>query len=324
MALKISGEYSFYSNDTLVKSDFMDGISIATYFTHFFSYLFNFVLLYGVSKNKVIKSKAYITHMIWVEILLNVCQHFSVEYVLVTDDQSAVYIFKLACILFMSIQMWTVNTIRYTLTFLMAVNRFICMVNPKFHKFFQPDAITFFGIGIWMLSFLGSWYLLLLGCFPHFNTETFVLNTDCEYFQWPDFVYKSHYLLVLTLIMNILMVVYAKLRRCGFFKVAVARVSVVAANRRSRLETYFVIQSFIIFLVMIYDAAYTSFRKSFEPQFNSLPKNVQIFLGWFNIYSSNYINFLIYFVFHKANRHLIFRAIFCEPKWLKSKKIRPT
>ncbi|ULT89765.1 hypothetical protein L3Y34_008284 [Caenorhabditis briggsae] len=236
----------------------------------------------------------------------------------------SVYVFKLVCILFMSIQMWTVNTIRYTMTFLMAVNRFICMVNPKFHKFFQPDTITFFGIGIWMLSFLGSWYLLLLGCFPHFNTDTFVLNTDCEYFQWPDFVYKSHYLLVLTLIMNILKVVYAKLRRCGFFKVAVARVSVVAANRRSRLQTYFVIQSFIIFLVMIYDAAYTSFRRSFEPQFKFLPKNVQILLGWFNIYSSNYINFLIYFVFHKANRHLVFRAIFCDPKWLKPKKIRPT
>ncbi|EGT55443.1 hypothetical protein CAEBREN_31800 [Caenorhabditis brenneri] len=242
----------------------MDGIKILTLLTHLFSYFFNLVLLYTISKNRAIRTKSYITHMIWVELVLNLCQHLSVEYVLGTEDQTSIYVIKMVCILFMTLQMWTVNTIRYVMTFVMAANRFICIVNPKFNKYFDSETITFFGAAVWMLAFVGSWYLLLLGCFPRFNNETFVLETDCEYFKWPDFIYKSHYLLLLTLILNILIVVYAKLRRCGFFKVAVARVSVVAANRRSRHETYFIIQSFIVFLVMAYDAAYTSLRKTYE------------------------------------------------------------
>uniref|UniRef100_A0A1I7TQQ8 7TM_GPCR_Srx domain-containing protein n=1 Tax=Caenorhabditis tropicalis TaxID=1561998 RepID=A0A1I7TQQ8_9PELO len=257
-------DHLFYSNNTLIKSDFMDGIKILTVFTHLFSYSFNFILLYVISKNRAIRTKAYITHLIWVELLLNVCQHLSVEYVLQTEDQTSVYVFKMVFILFMTLQMWTVNTIRYMMTFVMAINRFICIINPKFNKYFDSETITFFGAGIWMLAFIGSWYLLLLGCFPRFNSETFVLETDCDYFKWPDFVYKSHYLLLLTLILNILIVVYAKLRRCGFFKVAVARVSAVAAHRRSRHETYFIIQSLIVFLVMAYDAVYTSLRKNYE------------------------------------------------------------
>ncbi|KAF1751068.1 hypothetical protein GCK72_017620 [Caenorhabditis remanei] len=265
MPLISYSQESFYSNNTLIKSDFMDGMMILTYFTHLFSYLFNIVLFYVVSRNRAIKTKAYVTHMIWVEIILNVCQHLSVEFVLGMEDQTNIYVFKMVCILFMTLQMWTVNTIRYTMTFMMAANRFICILNPKFNKYFDSEIITLFGIGVWMLAFIGSWYLLLLGCFPRFNTSTFVLETDCDYLTWPDFIYKSHYLLLLTLILNILMVVYAKLRRCGFFNVSVARVSVVAATRRSRHENYFIIQSFIVFLVMAYDAAYTSLRKNYEP-----------------------------------------------------------
>lgn len=45
----------------------------------------------------------------------------------------------------------------------------------------------------------------------------------------------------------------------------IARVSVIAANRRSRHETMFIIQSLIVFIFMAYDAVYTSLRKIYEP-----------------------------------------------------------
>ncbi|CAI46558.2 G_PROTEIN_RECEP_F1_2 domain-containing protein [Caenorhabditis elegans] len=303
----------------------MDWIKILTYATHLFSYSFNIILLYVVAKNsKVIKTKGYITHMIWVELVLNFCQHFSVEYVLEAEDESSLHFLESVCVLFMTLQMWTVNTIRYIMTFLMAANRFVCIINPRFSKFFDSETVTFFGVGIWILAFIGSWYLLLLGCFPRFDSETFVLDTECNYLIWPDFVYKSHYLLILTLILNVMIVVYAKLRRSGVFKVVIARVSVIAANRRSRHETMFIIQSLIVFIFMAYDAVYTSLRKIYEPQFNQLPNNFQIFLGWLNIFSANYINFLIYFLFHKSNRLLVLRTIFCDPKWLKNIKVRPS
>ncbi|CAI2353460.1 unnamed protein product [Caenorhabditis sp. 36 PRJEB53466] len=319
MPLRYYSEHSFYSNNTLLSTDFMEGIFWLTVFTHVFSYTFNFVLLYVVTSNKAIKTKSYITHLIWVELLLNVCQHFSVEKVLQMEDQTHVSLVKNVCIFFMSLQMWTVNTIRYIMTFVMASNRFVCSVYPGFNKYFDSEMITFFGVGIWLIAFIASWYLLLLGCFPRFNTETFVMDTSCYFLKWPDFIYKSHYLLILTLALNIMMVVYAKLRRSGCFNVAVARVSVVAAQRRSRTETVFVLQSCIVFLFMAYDAVYTYLRKAYETEFHQLPQNAQIMLGWLNIYSANYMNFLLYFLFHKVNRVFVVRTILCVKSLVSSR-----
>uniref|UniRef100_A0A8R1E2U8 Uncharacterized protein n=2 Tax=Caenorhabditis japonica TaxID=281687 RepID=A0A8R1E2U8_CAEJA len=300
----------------------MEPITFLTIFTHLFSYSFNILLLYLISDTKSgIKTKSYISHLIWVELVLNICQHFSVEIIPNLDEKTRM---KDVCIFFMSLQMWTVNTIRYVLTFVMALNRFICNVSPRFNKYFDSESIAFFGFGVWMISFIASWYLLLLGCFPRFDPVNFAMDTDCDNLKWSDFIYKSHYLLVLTLLLNISIVIYAKMRRCGFFAVAVARVSSVAASRRSRNEAVFVIQSFIVFFIMGYDVVYSFFRKSYVEEFKGLSRNMQIMLGWLNIYSANYINFLIYFLFHKANRSLVIHTILCTLKWVKTHKVRPT
>ncbi|CAB3396817.1 unnamed protein product [Caenorhabditis bovis] len=283
-----------------MKQQFQDTFSVKTFtiLIHLLSYAFNFTLLYLVLRKRALKTRIYITNMVAAEILINLSQHFYIEifwFIASSDIQ-----FRLLIILFRYLSLLCTQ-LRYIVSFLMSVNRLIVTLCPILNKLFTQEMLKYYCFIIWSCLAIINVIYIMCSC----EYTNYVLICD-NYESEPFYIVNSFHILAVTCIINILAVVYTKIRRLPAFKSVVARVSRNSETKRKKHENRFVFHALIVFAVMSEPYGFEFITANYPEAFDSLPYLIKTHIYALNVYLNNLLNLLLYFILHPfVRKHVI-------------------